>query len=183
MRQKRRVARSQGLLIGLCALISTVTAHAQVTHVDFQVIHLPRNGGSDVHYLAVRNQDEWLRFWQFGSVEPTPSGTPQPATAPRPPPPKIDFTRFILLIAQTGVKPSSGHMAVFESVRTAPDLSNKMVTSVHVIEMGPGICPVLTELTNPIAYALIPQTTNEIRFVVTKADSDCSVPIKPPFIK
>jgi hypothetical protein len=84
-----------------------------------------------------------------------------------------------LLLAETGVKPSSGYMSIFESVNAVPASmtgtpSNKMATTVHVIEMGPGNCPRLTQLTSSVSYALIPQTTNDIRFVVTKADSDCT---------
>jgi hypothetical protein len=190
MCQKGRVDTRQGLLIGLLALVATATAtaHAQVAQVDFQVIHLPRNGGSEVHYLAVRSQDEWTRFWQTGSLEPTLSGAPQPATA-RPSPPKIDFTRFILLIASTGVKPSSGYSNVFTSVDTLPASmagappSKNPVTLVHIVEIGPGSCPVLTALMGSVSYALIPQTTNEIRFSISRADSNCSVPVNPPFIK
>jgi hypothetical protein len=74
-------------------------------------------------------------------------------------------------------------MNIFESVHTVPDPSNKMVTSVHVIEMGPGSCPRLTQLTSSVSYALIPQTTDEIRFSASKADSNCAVPVNPPFIK
>jgi len=58
-----------------------------------------------------------------------------------------------------------------------------MLTTVHVIEMSPGNCPVLTSLMSSVSYALIPQTTNEIRFVVAKADSNCVGTVNPPFIK
>ena len=184
MRQKGRGEMLQGLLIALLTLTVAAPTAAQVGSVDFQVIHLSGVRGSVVKYLAVRSQEDWIKFWERGSLEPTLAGDPPPATsAPRPPPQKIDFTRFILLIAETGVKPSSGYETIFESVNTAPDPSNKMVTSVHVVEMGPGNCPRLTQLTSSVSYALIPQTTNEIRFVVTKADSNCSVPVNPPFIK
>jgi hypothetical protein len=187
MRQQGR-ARTPRLLIALLVSAMAVPSHAQLAQVDFQVIHLPRNGGSEVHYLAVRNQDEWTRVWQTGSIEPSLSGTPRPATAPRPPP-KIDFAHFILLIASTGVKPSSGYSSIFTSVDTIPAsstgtaTSTKSVTSVHILELSPGSCPRMTALTGSVAYALIPQTTNEIRFSISRADSDCSVPVSPPFIK
>ncbi len=185
MCQKGRGEMLQGLRIGLLVLLGAATAHAQAPSIDFQIIHLSGIRGSSVKYLAVRSQDEWLRFWQTGSVEPTLSGDPPPAaTAPRPPPPKIDFTRFILLIAETGVKPSSGYMTIFDSVRTVPAPSEKMVTSVHIIEIGPGNCPRMTQLTSSVSYALIPKTTDEIRFVISKADSNCAGgPVNPPFIK
>jgi hypothetical protein len=173
----------QGLLIGLLVLLGAATAHAQAPSIDFQVIHLSGVRGSVVNYLAVRSQEDWIKFWERGSLEPTLSGDPQLATAPRPPPPKIDFRRFILLIAETGVKPSSGYLDLFDSVRTVPAPSDKMVTSVHIIEIGPGNCPRMTQLTSSVSYALIPHTTNDIHFSVTKADSNCSVTVNPPFIK
>jgi len=170
----------QGLLIGLLVLLGAATTHAQAPSIDFQVIHLSGVRGSVVNYLAVRTQDEWIKFWERGSLEPTLAGDPPPATtAPRPPPPKIDFTRYILLIAETGVKPSSGYMTIFDSVRTVPAPSEKMVTAIHLIEMGPGNCPRMTQLTSSVSYALIPQTTNEIRFSISKADSNCASPVNP----
>jgi len=182
MRQKiRRTARAemrQRLLIGLLALAVMATAHAQVTPIDFQVIHLPRHLSlPDAPYVAIRTQEAWDKLWPENSKTPN-----------SPPIPKIDFKKFILLIAQTGVKPSSGYKIIFDSAdaypasMTAPP-PNKMTTTVHVIEMSPGNCPVLTSLMSSVSYALIPQTTNEIRFVVTKADSNCASPVNPPFIK
>jgi len=187
MREQGRADSSLRLLSALLISLTTAAAHAQVQHIDFQVINLPRNGGSEVHYLAVRSQDEWTRVWQTGSIEPTLSGAPQPSRTPRPPP-KIDFSRFILLMASTGVKPSSGYKTIFDSVDTAPAsmtgaLSNKTATTVNVIEMGPGNCPVMAALWSSVSYALIPQTTNEIRFAVTRADRNCNAPVSPPFIK
>jgi hypothetical protein len=80
----------------------------------------------------------------------------------------------MLRIAETGVKPSSGYMNLFESVNTAPTSmtgtpSNKMETTVHVIEMRPGNCP--------------RQTANEIRYSASRADNNCSVPVDPPYIQ
>jgi hypothetical protein len=178
MRQKARAPVEQGLLIGFLALASGVAAHAQVTRVDFQVIHIRLQRFPDEHYAVIRTPEAWAALW--------PTNPKDPNAAPIP---NIDFKRFILLIANTGVKPSSGYMNVFASVDTVPDPmtaappSNKPVTLVHVVEIGPGNCPVLTQLTSSISYALIPQTTNEIRFQVSKADGDCTVPVNPPFIK
>jgi hypothetical protein len=91
--------------------VAAATAHAQTASLDFQVIHLSGVRGSVVNYLAVRSQEDWIKFWERGSLEPPLAGDPPPATtAPRRPPPQIDFSRFILLLAETGVKPSSGYM-------------------------------------------------------------------------
>ena len=170
MCQKGRGYLPHRLLIGLLVLIVTATAHAQVTPIDFQVIHLPRQLGlPDAPYVAIRTQEAWDTLWPERSKNPN----AQPI-------PKIDFKHFILLIANTGVKPSSGYSNVFTSVDTGP---NEMLTTVHIIELTPGNCPAMAALMGSVSYALIPQTTNEIRFVVTKADSNCSTPVSPPFIK
>ena len=175
-RTARRTARTdvlQRLLIGLLASAVMATAHAQVPQIDFQVIHLPRHLGlPDAHYAAIRTQEAWDKLWSENSKTPN-----------APPIPKIDFKKFILLIAQTGVKPGSGYKIIFDTVDAGPAPSNKMLTTVHVIEMSPGNCPVLTSLMSSVSYALIPQTTNEIHFVVAKAESDCGTPVHPPFIK
>jgi hypothetical protein len=150
------------MLLGLFALVALGNAEAQVQHVDFQVIHLPRTPAVADHYVAIHTKEAWAALW-----------TENGENANAPPIPKIDFKHFILLIAQTGVKPSSGYSNIFTSVDTGP---NKMVTNVHVIEMGPGNCPAMAHLADSVSYALIPQTTNEIRFVITKAHCDCAGP-------
>jgi len=178
MRQKGRADIRQGLLIGLVLWGAAPMAHAQVQHIDFQVIHLPRTLAAADHYVAIRTPEAWAALW------------PESAKNPNAPPiPKIDFKNLILLIASTGVKPSGGYLNAFTSVDSLPASttgavpSKKGVTSVHVIEMGPGNCPATAALTSSVSYALIPQTINEIRFVVTKADRNCATPVTAPFIK
>jgi hypothetical protein len=85
MRQKGRRDIQQGLLIGSIALAVASTAHAQVTQIDFQVIHLPRHQSfPDVPYVAIRTQEAWDKLW--------------PENYPNLPPiPKIDFKKFNLM--------------------------------------------------------------------------------------
>jgi hypothetical protein len=176
MHQKGRGEILQGLLIGLFALAAP--AHAQAPGIDFQVIHLSRHPPTSEKYTAVRTRKAWDALWPANAKDPN-----------SPPIPIIDFKKFILLIANSGPKPSSGYSTVFSSVRDFPEnmrgsaSAKKMVTSVQIVEMSSGNCPVLTQLTNPVSYALIPQTANEIRFVVTKADSNCASPVTAPFNK
>jgi len=100
----------QRLPIALLASAVMATAHAQVTPIDFQVIHLPRHSGHpDAPYVAIRTQEAWDTLWPENSKTPN-----------APPIPKIDFKKFILLNAQTGVKPSSGYKIIFDSVDAAP---------------------------------------------------------------
>jgi hypothetical protein len=161
----------QGLLIGLLACIVAGPTHAQVQQNDFQVIHLPRRL-LDAPYVASRTQEAWEKLRPESSKNPN-----------APPIPKIDFKKFILLTANTGVKPSSGYKIIFDSVDVAPAPSNKMATTVHVIQMAPGNYPVLTALLSSVSYALIPQTTNEIFFSISRANGDCSPLVGSPFIK
>jgi hypothetical protein len=175
MRQKGRAGILQQLLIGLLALMVATLAVAQAPGIDFQVIHLSRHPAIVEKYPAVRSQEAWDALW--------------PADSKDPPIPIIDFKKFILLIANFGPKSSSGYSTIFTSVRNYPEAmngaasSNKMVTSVQILEVSSGNCPVMTQITYPVAYALIPQTSNEIRFSISKANSDCSVPVSAPYIK
>jgi hypothetical protein len=157
----------QGLVIGVLIQCAAVSAQAQVTHIDFQVINLPRlQLYPEANCVAIRTPGEWAALWPDNAA----------------PIPKIDFKHFILLIASTGVKPSSGYSSIFLSVDSlsasmaGPTASKKDVTTIHILELRPGNCPVLTALMSSVSYALIPQTTNEIRFVVSKADSNCASP-------
>jgi hypothetical protein len=175
MYQKGRAGILRSLVIGLVALVVTTLAAAQPIGIDFQVIHLSRYPATTEKYTAIRTQEAWAALWSAESQYPN-----------SPPIPVIDFKHFILLIADSGGKPSSGYSTVFASVRAYPESAKgatASVTSVHVVEISPGNCPAMANLSYSIAYALIPQTTNHIRFEVSKADSDCSAPVHPPFIK
>jgi hypothetical protein len=97
MDQQGRALTPQSLLVGLALWVAAPMAHAQVTPIDFQVIHLPRTPAVADHYVAIRTQEAWAALWTESGRNPN-----------APPIPKIDFKHFILLIAQTGVTPSSG---------------------------------------------------------------------------
>ena len=177
-RRKARAGILQQLLIGLLASVTSTLVVAQTPGIDFQVIHLSRPPPTSEKYTAVRTREAWDALWLANAKDPN-----------SPPIPTIDFQHFILLIANSGPKPSSGYSTVFTSVREYPEYmrgsasAQKMVTSIQILEISSGNCPVMTQLTNPIAYALIPQTTNEIRFSISRANGDCSSPVGPPFIK
>ena len=85
--------------------------------------------------------------------------------------PNIDFHRYTLLVANAGVKPSSGYSLVFRLVR-----ETSAAVSVDIVELKPGpSCPVLTEIVPSLqAYALIPETSKPIRFSVSRALVDCN---------
>jgi hypothetical protein len=152
--------------------LSNAKQHTEVTRIDFQVIHLPRlQRLPDAQYVAIRTPEAWAAVW--------PENAKDSNAAPIP---NIDFKHYILLIANTGVKPSSGYRNVLTSVNSSPAFmagegpSNKPLTSVYIVEIGPGSCPRIPEIGASVSYALIPQATNEIRFVITKAARDCTGP-------
>jgi hypothetical protein len=151
--------------IGVLACMAAINAAGQSSLVNFQVIHLPRAPNlSEKPYIAIRSAEQWAAMWHLPSkfVNKTASS-----------PPSIDFGHFILLIASTGVKPSSGYSIVFTSVLDSEPTHPQSIT-VNVLELSPGSCPVLAKLTGTTSYILIPQTNKRIRFVVSKADSNCN---------
>jgi hypothetical protein len=110
MRQNGRAERTQQLLIGLLALVAATLAVAQATGIEFQVIHLSRHPPTSEKYTAIRTQEAWDALW--------PAKAKDPNSAPIP---TIDFKHFILLIANSGPKPSSGYSTVFTSVQDFPE--------------------------------------------------------------
>jgi hypothetical protein len=85
-------------------------------------------------------------------------------------PADIDLTRETLIVATSGVKPSSGFVVLIQSVTESDEIH------VSLLETIPGPqCPRMTELTYPDAFALIPKTSKPIRFDITTATVDCSI--------
>jgi hypothetical protein len=134
--------------------------------IDFQVIHLRVRPASGPTYVAIRSREQWDALVK--SSAPT-------APVPVAPPSTIDFDRYTLRITDAGGKPSGGYFIVFTSVR---DLHGEAIPTitVFILDLGPGTCPRTADLTNPIAFALIPKTSQPIRFVVSNADSNCNSP-------
>ena len=175
MRHKERAGKPQNLLIGLLGLMAATLAVGQSPGIDFEVVQLSRHPPTSEKYTAVRTQAAWDALWAANGKYPN-----------SPPIPTIDFKKFILLIADAGPKPSSGYSIVFTSVQDFAAAGQRNLTSVQIVEISSGNCPVMTQLTHPISFALIPQTPNEIRFSISHADSNCSGPATPPippFIK
>jgi hypothetical protein len=122
-------------------------------------------------YFAIRSVKDW-RDWQTGrSLQ---SGALQAAgssdIAPDLPPlpADIDLSRDTLIVANSGVKASSGFDVFIQSVTESDEIR------VSLLETTPGTqCPRMSELTYPEAFALIPKTSKPIRFDVTTATIDC----------
>jgi hypothetical protein len=170
MPKKSLGQRLQHLLTGLALLIVSTAAHAQVGPVDFQVLHLrPLQNRSEERFVAIHTPKD------FSALR----GDSNPNTKPT-----IDFDHYTLLIANLGQRPNSGYQVLIESIRIFPDSRpnspKDKVTFVNVLEIGSGNCPTAQEISYPVAFALIPKDSNEIRFSKTKADRNCNVPRAPP---
>lgn len=151
--------------IGVLASLAAINAAAQSSLVDFQVIHLPRAPSlSEKPYVAIRSAEEWAGMWHLSSKSADKTSSS---------PPSIDFGHFILLVANTGVKPSSGYSTVFTSVLDSEPTHPQSVT-VNVLELSPGSCPAFAKLIGAMTYILIPKTNKRVRFVVCKADRNCN---------
>jgi hypothetical protein len=134
------------------------TADVLGTGVDFQVIRVDGIfNPSAPAFLVIRESKDWARFRSEAMVRGH----------------EIDFNRFELVIVATGQKGSSGYSAVVSSVESTPS----RVTEVSVLDVGPGSCPRLTEISRTKAtFALIPKTTQQVRFRLLKVGSDCTSP-------
>jgi hypothetical protein len=130
--------------------------------IDFQVIH-PRIGPlpAGPSYLAIRSAEQWVAF----------SNSSSKALSL----PPVDFSQYTLLIASPGAKGSSGYSILFSSIseRTITTDTGGTIT-VSLLNMRAVGCPELTEITHPIAFALIPRTLKPIKFLVFEVNQDCS---------
>jgi hypothetical protein len=104
------------LNLWLGALILSAMASASVSAASEWI---PYNGTfpgmvgslcSEAHpatYIAVRSRDEWVAYWE--PLRPRIWQTPTTTTAPTVPQPEVDFSKYIVLVANSGCKPSGGY--------------------------------------------------------------------------
>src|ERR1700722_943969 len=119
------------------------------------------------HYVAVRSRDEWVAYWE--PLRPRIWQTPTTTTAPTVPQPEVDFSKYIVLIASSGCKPSGGYGLQLDSIQE--DKSGLIVNIIET-ERGRG-CGVAPVVTNPTIHVLIPQTARKIKFNTSKVIHNC----------
>ena len=66
-------------------------------------------------YIAVRSRVEWVAYWD--PLRPRIWQTPTTTTAPIVPQPEVDFSKYIVLVASSGCKPSGGYKVQFHSIQ------------------------------------------------------------------
>jgi hypothetical protein len=162
------VARSTAAIASL-VMISSSVASTELPGIDFQIIHVTgRFSPTDPTFEVVRSPDRWAQFRKDAQIEG----------------PGIDFKRFSLVIVATGQHGSSGFSVVISSVNDTSNSAQKPsapATIVSVLDVGPGSCPRLTEITRVEAvFALIPKNDQVVHFRIRKVGVDCTT-AKSPF--
>lgn len=88
---------------------------------------------------------------------------------PRPPLPRIDFTREMMLVAALGLHTSGGTSVRIESVT---ETEEAILVLVRRIQMGAG-CPVSESYTYPTAMARIPRNEKFVHWIFRDEIRDC----------
>jgi hypothetical protein len=89
--------------------------------------------------------------------------------SPRPPLPRVDFTREMIVVASMGTRSSGGFSIVFDSAYSRSD-----TLFLRVTERSPGpTCGTTAALTAPVALARLSRTSLPIGFAETKAVVAC----------
>ena len=120
--------------------------------------------GPDKRLLTLINTEaEWKSLWT--SMEPRMSRD-MSQTKPHPLP-RIDFSRYSLLVAALG---ENGALSV--SIQSVHRIGNRIRVSLIALSPGPG-CVVTMNVTYPIALALIARTEKPVDFDITNALVRC----------
>jgi hypothetical protein len=173
-------SQSLRLIIGtfLCAtLASNALPRDGSGLIEFRVIvpqSLPWHLFPNVPaYLVIQSSAEWIAYWSVPGrlSRPIPIGQPSDPTA-HAPPSDVDFDRFTLLVVSTGPKGSLGYAVSISSI--IREEARGIVVS--VLDVGPGgnQCAVMSMLSYPMVFALIPKTEESIRFQISEVKTDCN---------
>lgn len=146
-------------------------AQVEVRPIGFQ-IYVPHerfssamDGLDQEIFKAINSKSDWKQLWR--EIEPRLSrdeSMRQPFPLPR-----IDFSRYTLIVVALGDRPSSGYGVSIYSVS-----EDQFHVDVSAFELRPDTdCVVLAVLTHPIALVLIPRTDKEVRVHVRKGDVPC----------
>jgi hypothetical protein len=109
--------------------------------------------------IVIEDEATWARIWPeiVGSH------------SPKPPLPRVDFAREVIVIASMGQRSSGGYVISIDSA-----LARDGGVSVVVTERSPGrTCGTTAALSSPVALARIARQASPIRFVEKTAVTDC----------
>ena len=128
-------------------------------------LSLFHGGGSQRSRRVIRNRDEFSELWKqiVG------------AGSDRPPPPEVDFTRVMLIVAAMGTKPSSGYEITIDGACEVDNHIEVFVRSVDYSKCGLQ----LQVITAPLDIVQIPRTELPVVFRETEISSDCKELLRP----
>jgi len=108
---------------------------------------------------VLRSAAEWNTYWELfhGNI------------APLPPPPTMDFSGHVVVVAAAGFKPSGGYSIEIEGA-----FEDNGVLWVAVMETVPGpTCMATQSLTSPAAAAHVATAATEVRFSERVQQTSC----------
>lgn len=157
------------LSCGLFWAAAISVARASNLSVAFEVLKInPRFSGTEVPlFTAVRSRDEWrsLRSKLISSRQRDLAPHDLPSAS------EIDFSRYIMVVAALGTRPSNGYAVL---VRDVYDGASSIVVGLTELIPGPG-CATAQALTYPMTIALIPRSAKPVEFIGYKASMDCKL--------
>ena len=146
------------VLVGAIAAGSIVSSRAAAPNLWLKITAAPELGlpAQVEEFRVVRSLKEWNALHPNSRQESTPID--------------VDFTKYTLLVAALGTRPSGGYTV---TIRDARD--DGTVVHVSVLEVRPRgpDCAATALLTYPTTAALIPRTDKPVRFEIESADLDC----------
>jgi hypothetical protein len=147
------------VLIGVIGSSTIVSSLAAGPNVWLKITALPEAGflRQVEEFRVVRSLKEWNALNLNSRQESTPID--------------VDFTKYTLLVAALGTRPSGGYTVTIRDARD--DGSVVHVSVLEVRPRGPD-CTVTAILTYPTTAVLIPRTDKAVRFEIESADLDCS---------
>lgn len=109
--------------------------------------------------IEIRSAPEWEGQWRRLTAR---QGHP-------PPPPAVDFTRDMLLMAAMGPRSTGGYRVVIDRV-----LPRSEQLEVFVREISPGPrCGTIQAVTSPVDIVIVPATPRSVRWIVEQEVADC----------
>ncbi len=120
---------------------------------------LLHGGISQRSRLIIRNRDEFNELWK----QLTASGSYKP------PPPEVDFSREMIVVAAMGQRPSSGYEILIDGACEVDNHVEILVRSFDSVKCGMQA----TVLTAPVDIVRLPRTELPVVFRETEVSSDC----------
>jgi hypothetical protein len=117
------------------------------------------SGISDSSRLVIRDAASWKSYW---------NAIHRPFI-PAPPPPEVDFTREIVVLAAMGTRPTGGFAIRIDSAVTD---SARVLVLVRQVIPGTG-CAVPAVVTQPVDLVRIPATGLPVSFTERLERTDC----------